>query len=124
MKKKIIISLILAMCCVVSSIPVNASARGNVCVEHGPFRYECCSNIGSGATAASGETPTLTTHRYKVNGRTLTCEYIRFNAVTYQICDSCSTVMPDGNGGHGHGGWDHDDTNLCGGANVRGCFIN
>lgn len=104
MKKKIILSLILAMCCIMASIP--ASAADDTCDECGPFVYLCYS---------TGEYTTSTHYVYSAD------DYCTFECRVYvaeKTCEECVTVASTRT--HGHGKYNHT---LCGASNSEGCSL-
>lgn len=85
MKKKIIISLILAMCCIIASIP--ASAVENDCVYH-KFEHAWCVN--------SCEDPINITHTYTASsGAQLSCTFSEVFYIEVEYCVECGETRYD-----------------------------
>lgn len=108
MKKKIIISLILAMCCIVASIP--ASANCDTC-GGSDLIFAWCRSTGEMGQSShriydnspAGSTPCYYEIRVYEEG---------------EFCDDCDTVTYGRR--HGHGEYSHSH---CGAANSEGCSL-
>lgn len=120
MKKRLLICLILSICCIISSIPASATTDDIVCIQHGPFVYWC---------RYLGYTYTVT-HPYDANGNGSVddeiendverCEYLTRAYETRKICEVCVyEVIVDSP--HGHAQNSHT---LCGAPNSEGCSQN
>lgn len=107
MKKKIIISLILAMCCIMASIPASAvdevAPTAITCKVHSSYYLAC--DYAMNVTTETHEV-TLST------GGIIICEYTNYDARTYICCGVCQYIVQD-NRFHSHGDLGHT-TNLCG----------
>ena len=108
MKKKIIISLILAMCCIFVSIP--ASAECDTCGGNDLIFAWCGSTgeMGRSSHRVYDDSPVGSTR----------CDYDIRVYEEGEFCETCDTVTFDFR--HGHGKYDHS---YCGAANSEGCSL-
>ena len=102
MKKRLLICLILSICCIISSIPASAVTDDNECIEHGPFVY-WCRTLGYTRVEScdyiiySPENPEVMIDR---------CSYTSMSYETRKICEFClDEVIIDSP--HGHGEYGH-----------------
>ena len=112
MKKKIIISLILAMCCIVASIPASAVTDDVVCIEHGPW-LELCGGFYKERTVA---------HNFEVEGYAKKCYYTEVRYYTRRYCEICA-YEDETLHSHIHGYYGHEYPELCGGETWNYCTI-
>ena len=108
MKKKIIISLILAMCCIVASIP--ASAECDTCGGNDLVFAWCRS------TGRMGQSSHFVYYEDGRGGEP--CKYDIRVYEEGEFCDECDSVTYDRL--HGHGEYNHS---FCGAANSEGCSL-
>lgn len=101
MKRKMITSLILVMCCAIASIPASAdfppsgiSPQAIICDECGPFMYRCTDVYAENKQ----------THRYQYAGYWKICEYVYVQSYTRRVCDICGNMSISGLHGHGDQG--------------------
>lgn len=119
MKKKIIISLILAMCCIVVSIPVAASIDDGastydiICKPHGEFTYAC----GGGTPEEEADS-----HEFTTSVGTATCTYTAYKSRTYISCGICNKIINSSHY-HSHGGYGHVNPSRCGMENGNVCVL-
>lgn len=107
MKKKNIISLILAMCCIVASIP--ASANCDTCGGNDLVFAWCRSTYEMGQSS----------HRvYEGSSGSIPCYYDIWVYEEGEFCDVCDAVTFERL--HGHGKYNHS---YCGAANSEGCSL-
>ena len=113
MKKKIIVSLILAACCIMASIPTSADSiqRAIICDEHGPFMSPRCLDVRITEPRE---------HKVMYDGYQKTCTYYYESAYTFRTCTVCNKTVITGI--HRHGENDHT-TNICGVVNSLVCAI-
>lgn len=111
MKKKIIISLILAMCCIVASVPVSAVV--NDCVYHA-LEYAWC-------VRGDPQYIALTHYYQNLNGSSKLCNYqvMMYRAVEY--CEECGETFLDQAGDHDHGEIGHNDCGWLNTYSERNC---
>lgn len=112
MKKKIIISLILAMCCIMASVPTGAVGTSEDCPPCGPFTHDC----GGFAEVRSAK------HEYEISTDVYeTCYAVEHLYYTISHCTKClQPINGSGERTHSHG----VDSHTCGAANNTGCPIN
>ena len=112
MRRKMFTCLILALICVISSIPVSADVmpRAIICDECGPF-FDRCTDV---------YVETTKSHRFYVSGYAKTCEYVYVESYTRRVCDVCGNAFIAGL--HEHGELEHTP-NYCGKSNYLVCEI-
>ena len=112
MKSKIILSLVLAICCVIASIPASA-AETATCPPHTSFIKLC----GGFAEEESQKI----THSYDANGDGYVdndCTYMIIEFYTAVYCSNCYDEMANSmKTTHTHGIGDH----ICGESNYNAC---
>ena len=117
MKKKIIISLILTMCCVIAYIPASATVTPTALIcnpcTYLPYCWDVIESYPDSHQAYDGDS-------YYV------CTFTAYRAATIYKCTQCGENRGTFNpytDWHSHGGLGHDNPRYCGSANIRICAV-